>query len=412
MEFPVLICKGKNNNDKIYKLYITQNDDDNDNFIKVVSEYGIKGCHLKKNEKIYKDFKANKKKGILNLSDYVIDICQKTFMKKKKEGYVELNNEKDIKETLKNKENNKNKNNINNKNSENKKNNENKNNINIKDNYNEKTYSIRIYSPMLAYDFKKKSSNIIYPCNVQPKLDGIRAIAVKNRLYSRNGLLFPTLEHIKSELLKSNLILDGELYTDDINFEKIVGLVRKSTKTQEEEKLSLKIYFNVFDIVDKSLTFKERYSILKNFIEKNSFKYIKLVKTEICNKKEEIETFLNKYINEGYEGLIIRNIKGKYEEGLRSSNLLKLKKFKDEEFKIVDYTCAKNGKEVGCVIWICSTKEGKIFNVRPEGGYSERKKLYRNGKNYIGKMLTVKYQEMTNDNIPRFPVGVGIRDYE
>jgi DNA ligase-1 len=333
-------------------------------------------------------------------------------MKKKKEGYVELNNKKNIKETIKNKENNKNKNNINNKNSENKKNNENKNNINIKDNYNEKTYSIRKYSPMLAYDFKKKSSNIIYPCNVQPKLDGIRAIAVKNRLYSRNGLLFPTLEHIKTELLKSNLILDGELYTDDINFEKIVGLVRKSTKTQEEEKLSLKIYFNVFDIVDKTLTFKERYSILKNFIEKNSFKYIKLVKTEICNKKEEIETFLNKYINEGYEGLIIRNMKGKYEEGLRSSNLIKLKKFKDEEFKIVDYTCAKNGKEVGCVIWICSTKEGKIFNVRPEGGYSERKKLYRNGKNYIGKMLTVKYQEMTNDNIPRFPVGVGIRDYE
>ena len=440
MEFPVLICKGKNNNDKIYKLSIRQNDENNDNIIKVVSEYGLKGCHLKKNEKIYKNFKINKKKGILNLSDYVIDICQKLYMKKKKEGYIELNNEKNKNQALKNekKEINKNKDNKNNddKNNDDKnnddKNNDDKNNddnnknndkhktYSIRNNKNNdnknndinKTYSIRKYSPMLAYDFKKKSSYIIYPCNVQPKLDGIRAIAVKNNLYSRNGLLFPTLEHIKSELLKSNLILDGELYTDDINFEKIVGLVRKSTKTKEEENLSLKIYYNVFDIVDKTLTFKERYSILKNFIEKNSFKYIKLVKTEVCNKKEEIDNFLNKYIKEGYEGLIIRNIKGKYEEGLRSSNLIKLKKFKDEEFKIVDYTCPKIGKEVGCVIWICSTKEGKIFNVRPEGGYPERKKLYRNGKKYIGKMLTVKYQEMTNDNIPRFPVGVGIRDYE
>jgi len=412
MEFPILICKGKNNNDKIYKLSIRQNDENNDNIIKVVSEYGLKSSHLKKNEKIYKDFKINKKKGILNLSDYVIDICQKLYMKKKKEGYIELNDEKkDKNKTLKNKKKETNKKN-NNKNTDYKSNDDNNINNDNKNNNISKKYSNRIYSPMLAYDFKKKSSNIIYPCNVQPKLDGIRAIAVKNRLYSRNGLLFPTLEHIKSELLKSNLILDGELYTDDINFEKIVGLVRKSTKTKEEEKLSLKIYFNVFDIVDKTLTFKERYSILKNFIEKNSFKYIRLVKTEICNKKEEIDTFLNKYINEGYEGLIIRNMNGKYEEGLRSSNLIKLKKFKDEEFKIVDYTCPKIGKEIGCVIWICSTKEGKIFNVRPEGGYAERKKLYRNGKKYIGKMLTVKYQEMTNDNIPRFPVGVGIRDYE
>ena len=46
MEFPVLICKGKNNNDKIYKLSIRQNDENNENIIKVVSEYGLKGCHF------------------------------------------------------------------------------------------------------------------------------------------------------------------------------------------------------------------------------------------------------------------------------------------------------------------------------------------------------------------------------
>ena len=56
--------------------------------------------------------------------------------------------------------------------------------------------------------------------------------------------------------------------------------------------------------------------------------------------------------------------------------------------------------------------EGKKFIVRPSENYQESKNLYRNAKKYIGKMLTVKYQEMTNDNIPRFPVGVGIRDYE
>ena len=38
--------------------------------------------------------------------------------------------------------------------------------------------------------------------------------------------------------------------------------------------------------------------------------------------------------------------------------------------------------------------------------------LYSDGKKYIGKMLSVRYQEMTDSNVPRFPVGIAIRDYE
>ena len=125
-----------------------------------------------------------------------------------------------------------------------------------------------------------------------------------------------------------------------------------------------------------------------------------------------MEFYLDKYIKEGYEGLILRNKNGLYEENKRSYNLQKLKRFKDEEFKIINYTTPSEGKEVGCVIWECITKEGKKFSVRPEGNYNERKKLYKQGKKYIGKMLTVRYQELTNENIPRFPVGICIRDYE
>ena len=60
----------------------------------------------------------------------------------------------------------------------------------------------------------------------------------------------------------------------------------------------------------------------------------------------------------------------------------------------------------------CKTKNGKKFNARPLGSFEDRKVWYENGKSYIGKMLTVRYQELTNDKIPRFPVGVCIRDYE
>jgi len=38
--------------------------------------------------------------------------------------------------------------------------------------------------------------------------------------------------------------------------------------------------------------------------------------------------------------------------------------------------------------------------------------LFQNGSNYIGQQLTVRYQELTDDGVPRFPVGIAIRNYE
>ena len=133
--------------------------------------------------------------------------------------------------------------------------------------------------------------------------------------------------------------------------------------------------------------------------------------TEECQSDEEIKTFHKKYIKLGYEGVIIRNKNGLYKEKNRSNDLLKYKEFVDDEFEIVDYKCG-TGQDANAVIWICKTKDEKIFNARPEGTLEERRKFYRYGKQYIGKLLTVRYQNLSKDGIPRFPVGVTIRDYE
>ena len=113
----------------------------------------------------------------------------------------------------------------------------------------------RFYYPMLAHPYEKKKKEIKFPCFVQPKLDGVRCVAVKGELFSRYGNVFPTLSHIKKDLLKNtdNLLLDGELFTDDIYFEKIVGFVKKKNKTPEEEERSLRIYLNVFDYIEPAL---------------------------------------------------------------------------------------------------------------------------------------------------------------
>ena len=397
MEFPKLILTNKKTKNSSSKQpqktwQIKTKIDSELNKITLITESGEPNGRIKSYQKVLSNIKLSSKKGISTLEKYAEEQAKKLFNSKKKEGYVEYNNENQI-------------------NNENEINNEEK-----KEEKGNKKITIRTYYPMLAHQYENKKKEIKFPCFVQPKLDGVRCVVVNNKLYSRNGNRFPELPHIENELSllnKDNLILDGELYTDDINFEKIVGLVKKFKKSEEDEKNSEKIYLNVFDYIHNKLPYEQRMKNLDNFFEKNkNMKYIKQVKTEECKNQEAIYDFLEKYTKEGYEGVIIRNKKGNYEENSRSVNLQKLKKFIDEEFEIIDYTTPDTGKEVGCVIWICKTKDGKKFNVRPSGNYQERKNLYKNAKKFIGKMLTVRYQELTNGKVPRFPVGVAIRDYE
>ena len=73
---------------------------------------------------------------------------------------------------------------------------------------------------------------------------------------------------------------------------------------------------------------------------------------------------------------------------------------------------AKKGAEVYAAI--NPDKEGRDegFAVRPMGSKAERQGYFNNGNEFIGSKLTVRYQELTDDGIPRFPVGVTIRNYE
>ena len=85
--------------------------------------------------------------------------------------------------------------------------------------------------------------------------------------------------------------------------------------------------------------------------------------------------------------------------------------FQDSEYLITGFT-EGDGKEKGMIVFECVTPEGKVFHARPSWTYAERAKAFKKGTSYIGKMLTVKYFELSDDLVPRFPVGLEIRDYE
>ena len=207
----------------------------------------------------------------------------------------------------------------------------------------EASSKIQFY-PMLAqkFDFEtyqKKRKGMDFPCFVQPKLDGIRCVASLDgdgnvSLMTRVGKQFNHLNHIrdaiKAHLMhlpnKDTIYLDGELYTDKFPFEEITGICRKEKlKSGDQEKLDMIEYhlFDFYDSANPELTFFARNGLLQDLITESAT--LKLVKSEKCNKVENIKPMHDKYVMDGYEGIMLRNSNSPYHVKNRSVDLQKYK---------------------------------------------------------------------------------------
>lgn len=264
---------------------------------------------------------------------------------------------------------------------------------------------------------------------IQPKLDGWRCLAMMHGddviLHTRNGKQYPFFANIRKDVkrllgaMEPGTILDGELYSyalfnpttgeevpEDAKFQAISSTcaVSNSVPTQYDSQMN---YF-IYDIANTELTQKERFRRLEDGFESGAFGLLYRVETLCIHKKSELRSHLDRYISDGFEGIILRSSKLMY-KSTRSMMMRKYKLFEDDEFEIVGFKSGE-GVEEGCVVWVCKDDEGRTFDVRPKGTHEERKKLYKKGSTFIGQKLTVRFQEKTADGIPRFPVGIGIRE--
>lgn len=290
-----------------------------------------------------------------------------------------------------------------------------------------KVFDRSLIRPMLLHEFQNKKSGVIYPAYTQPKLDGVRMLCnfcedtQKFRFFSRTGKEFYNLDHLSEALCNSgeilkrkSVFLDGEAYSDQITFNEIVGRVRKKLFPEVDEKVLGKqevinfCVFDTFDLESPEEPFKERYSRLCDLQLR---KPIIRVKCKVIKSEKDLYDRHKYYLETGNEGTVIRNFKGIYTLGKRSADSLKLKDFKTEEFKIVGFTEGK-GRDDGAIIYKLVTKEGKEFSARPEGSIEDRKESFKKGKSLLGKYLTVKFFEYTEDKVPRHPVGIAVRDHE
>jgi len=287
-----------------------------------------------------------------------------------------------------------------------------------------------IVLPMLAKSFDKGGQRWTqFPAAGQRKFDGVRCLASSPTadavlMVSRKNKVYDGMNNIRSQIaalnLPSNIVLDGELYSDVLDFQRVTGLTRKkrenySAQDQEDlELLSMRVY-DLINLNDLEMTFANRYRLLMqllNQVEPEARPNLRFVENLPINNFEDVARLHQQFVDEGYEGLMVRNLDSVYRLAGRSSDLMKVKSFQDEEFRIVGYDEGV-GQDAGTPIWRCEISPGgPQFSARPMGTLENRRLMWQNRDSLVGEMLTVKFFEYTNDGIPRFPTGVAIRNYE
>ncbi len=255
--------------------------------------------------------------------------------------------------------------------------------------------------PMLAKSFDKEGHKVEYPCYVQPKLDGMRALGFEDKLLSRKGKEIDTVTHILDEIKSLNLgniILDGELYVHGETFQDNMRLIKKYRSGETEN-----VKYHVYDIVNNE-PFITRFARLEQLVSK--CEHIVIVPTICVINEEEIKRLHSKSLSMGYEGTIIRWGYEPYKINGRSSHLLKNKDFFDLACNIVDVVPSEKRPEQGQ--FICE-HEDQQFGCGMRFSHTERCEILENKADYIGQTAEIRFFEFSEDNVPRFPVCVGLR---
>ncbi len=279
-------------------------------------------------------------------------------------------------------------------------------------------YTPRLMLPQLAKGSRK--GKIVFPAFIQPKFNGVCNLAEIYNLqsilhHSRGGNLFETLAHLDEWLyeLAAPAPTHGELYVHGWSLQKIGSYTKKIKPDQHL------LEYWLYDLAWIGPPFEERMAWLDEMVPK-LYKVrddcpIKLSPTFLVNNYDEAKFYHDRCVQNGYEGAMLKNKAGIYMFQYNSNDLEKVKDYEDDEFEIIGGK-EGTGADEGCVIYRCKTESGGEFDARPRGTQEDRRLMFINLPNDIGKKLTVRYAELSDDGIPLQPVGVpeaeAVRDYE
>ncbi|MBU2976737.1 DNA ligase [Alteromonas sp. C1M14] len=232
---------------------------------------------------------------------------------------------------------------------------------------------------------------------VSEKLDGIRARWTGQRLVSRNGNPIHAPQWFTQNWPSQPM--DGELWTKRNDFERISSIVMSLQPDDRWQQVT----FMLFDLPIMGKSFSWRYKYMQDLVASTQSPYLQVITQSTLPSLAALESRLTEVTNGGGEGLMLHLKQSYYHHG-RNKNLLKLKKFDDDEAQVVAILPGK-GKYAGMMgSLLVKTKGGKQFKLG--SGFSDKQRRHPPA---IGSWVTFKFYGYTKRGIPRFATFMRIR---
>jgi DNA ligase-1 len=229
------------------------------------------------------------------------------------------------------------------------------------------------------------------------KLDGVRAYWDGEAFVSRLGNRFFAPDWFVADLPADTL--DGELWVERKKFSRAISIVRSGAGGDDWRE----VRYVVFDAPNAKGGFEDRAAHAQKVLARAAAPHASWHDHVPCTGFEHLRQELARVEALGGEGLMLRQPGSPYVIG-RSTTLLKVKTFQDAEARVVGYApgAGKHKGKVGALV--AELPDGTRFNVGT--GLSDAERSAPPG---LGAVITVRYQELSEDGVPRFPSYVGER---
>ena len=268
-------------------------------------------------------------------------------------------------------------------------------------------------TPMLAYTIED-TSKLPYPVLCSVKLDGIRALVVDGVVYSRS--IKPIRSKAVQELFGKPEYngLDGELLYGDWNAPNVFNLTTQTVMATElkPEFSKDKITYAVFDRYDHEGGNYHRTGLAETFADSCGSHQIIPVRNFLVDDEEKLMAYESLTLLEGYEGIMVRNLDGRYKQGrstLKEGTIGKLKRFSDDEAIVIGF---EEKLHPPCQLDLGCECKGIRFTMGSGFDDAGRAEVWTNKEKYLGKLAKFKYFEIGMKDSYRFPIFQGWRDEE
>lgn len=285
------------------------------------------------------------------------------------------------------------------------------------------------FKPLLAID-SEKVKNKAFPYYLSEKLDGIRCIVFGGVAYSRSLKPIPNKYIQEYCKLHSSILegLDGELIVGDKNAPDVFNQSTSGVMRHDGEPDF------TFWVFDKYIA-GERYTSRIGKIPTDLPNRVKVLPMFYVESIEEVDKYEGEFLEQGAEGVMLRSLDGMYKtgrSGTKNPELQKVKRFKTEEFEIIGYepkyvnhneaktnelgrterSTSKEGLVAMDTLGALKlkTSEGLIFSSGSGLNDRARDELWKIRESLTGKLASIKFFEVGDYQVPRFPVLRGIRD--